>query len=303
MEDTALHCEREPRPDESEGRKSWASRALGVGGRVSGMPAPRIHPSAVVDPAAILGEGCIVGPFAVLESGVVLGEGCTVGPHAVLLGSVVAGTMNTFHAHCVIGDAPQHLGYKGEPTRVVIGTGNTFREFSTVHRGMVGSGGETVIGDGNLFMVCTHVAHDCRVGNRTIFANSAVIGGHAEIQDGAFLSGNTCVHQFCRVGRNAMLGGTSSITLDLPPFWTLMGTNKARGVNVIGMRRAGFSQEEIMGVRRLYKSINRSGLTVKAATDRAEAQDSHLPAVMEVVAFIRASKRGVVVGRKGAVDD
>jgi UDP-N-acetylglucosamine acyltransferase len=267
------------------------------------MSAPRIHPSAVVDAAAVLGEGCTVGPFAVIDAGTVLGPGCTVGPHAVFIGNVTTGANNTFHAHCVIGDSPQHLAYGGEPTRVVIGTGNTFREFSTVHRGMVGSGGETVIGDGNFFMVCSHVAHDCRVGNRTIFANGAAIGGHSEIQDGAFLSGNACVHQFCRVGRSAMLGGTSSITVDLPPFWTVRDTNTARGVNVIGMRRAGFSQDEIMGVRRLYKAINRSGLTVKAAADKAEAEDGHLPAVAEVVAFIRSSKRGIVVGRKGGSDD
>ena len=267
------------------------------------MSAPRIHPSAVVDPAVILGDGCTVGPFAVLDAGVVLGPGCVVGPHAVLTGRVEAGANNTFHPHCVIGDTPQHLGYAGEPTGVRIGSGNTFREFCTVHRGMAASGGVTVVGDGNLLMACSHVAHDCRVGNRTIFANSAVIGGHAEIQDGAFLSGNTCVHQFCRVGRSAMLGGTSSITVDLPPFWTVRDTNSARGVNVIGMRRAGIPAEEIMGVRRLYKAINRHGLTVRAAADKAEAEDGHLPAVAEVVAFMRASKRGIVVGRRGGGDE
>ena len=216
---------------------------------------------------------------------------------------MTAGANNRFHAHCVIGDTPQHLGYAGEPTRVEIGDGNTFREFSTVHRGMEANGGLTIIGDGNLFMACTHVAHDCRVGNRTIFANSAVIGGHSVIDDGAFLSGNTCVHQFCRIGRVAMVGGTSSVTQDLPPFWIIQGTNVVHGVNVIGMRRAGIPNEEIMGVRRLYKAINRSGLTVRAALEQAEATDGHLATVREVIEFIRASKRGICVGRGGQGDE
>lgn len=267
------------------------------------MSTPRIHPTALVDPSADLASDVTVGPFAIIEAGVKLGAGCVVGPHVHLLGLVEAGENNRFHTGCVIGDTPQHLGYAGEPTRVRIGSGNTFREYATVHRGMEVNGGLTRIGDGNLFMVSTHVAHDCTVHNHTIFANSAVIGGHAEIFDRAFLSGNTCVHQFCRVGRCAMVGGTSSMTLDLPPFWTVMDSNRVRGVNVIGMRRAGIPNDEIMGVRRLYKAINRSGLTIRAALEQAEAADGHLAAVREVIEFVRASKRGIAVGRTGGGDE
>ena len=260
------------------------------------MSTPRIHPSAVVHPEAVLADDVTVGPFAVIDAGVKLGPGCTVGPHAYLTGLLTVGAQNHFHASCVIGDTPQHLGYAGEPTRVEIGEGNTFREFVTVHRGMPANGGLTTIGDGNLFMVNSHVAHDCRVENRAIFANGAVIGGHATVMDGAFLSGNTCVHQFCRVGRLAMLSGTSSVSQDLPPFWIVQEINIVHGVNVIGMRRAGIPNEQIMGVRRAFKAINRSGLTIRAALEKIEADDGHLAAVRELVDFVRSSKRGICTG-------
>lgn len=266
------------------------------------MSAPRIHPSAVVHPEAKLAPDVRVGPFAVIDAGVTLGPGCTVGPHAHLTGLVLAGANNHFHTGCVIGDTPQHLGYAGEPTRVEIGEGNTFREYVTVHRGMPANGGVTGIGNGNLFMVNSHVAHDCRVGNKAIFANGAVIGGHATVMDGAFLSGNTCVHQFCRVGRLAMLSGTSSVSQDLPPFWIVQEVNIVHGVNVIGMRRAGIPNEEIMGVRRAFKAINRSGLTIRAALEQIESTDGHLPAVRELVEFVRGSRRGICTGKSGGDD-
>lgn len=266
------------------------------------MPVPLIHPTAVVSPAARLAPDITVGPFAVIEDGVTLGAGCVVGPHVHLLGNLTAGAGNRFHTGCVIGDTPQHLAYAGEPTRVEIGNENTFREYVTIHRGMPATGA-TVIGSKCLFMVGSHVAHDCRVGDGAIFANSAVIGGHATVQGGAFLSGNSCVHQFCRVGRLAMLSGTSSVSQDLPPFWIVQEVNIARGVNVIGMRRAGIPTAEIQGVRRAYKTINRSGLTVAAALERIEAEDGALPAVAELIAFIRESKRGIVTAGREAGDE
>ena len=263
-----------------------------------------IHPTAVVSAEATLAPDVTVGPYAVIDGPVSLGPGCVVGPHVHLLGRVTAGSGNRFHTGCVIGDTPQHLGYQGEPTEVRIGDGNTFREHVTVHRGMPANGGLTLIGDGNLFMVGSHVAHDGRVGNRAIFANSAVIGGHATVMDGAFLSGNTCVHQFCRVGRLAMLSGTSSISQDLPPFWIVQEVNITRGVNVVGMRRAGIPAAEIQGVRRAYKAITRSGLTVRAALEQVEAADGSLPAVRELIEFIRTSKRGICTGTaNGGGDD
>jgi UDP-N-acetylglucosamine acyltransferase len=266
--------------------------------------AARVHPTAVVSADAALADGVSVGPFAVLDGPVSLGPGCKVGPHCHLTGRVTAGADNTFHAGCVIGDTPQHLGYQGEPTEVRLGDGNTFREHVTVHRGMPANGGVTAIGSGNLFMVGSHVAHDCAVGNKAIFANSAVIGGHSTVMDGAFLSGNSCVHQFCRVGRLAMISGTSSISQDLPPFWIVQEVNITHGVNVVGMRRAGIPNAEIQAVRRAYKAITRSGLTIRAALDQIEAADGGLPAVRELIDFIRSSKRGICTGTAdGGGDD
>lgn len=266
------------------------------------MPVPLHHPTAVIDPDAVLSDNVRVGPFAVIEAGVTLGPGCVVGPHVHLFGGVTAGANNRFHTGCVIGDTPQHTAYAGEPTRVEIGDGNTFREHVTIHRAMPATGA-TVIGSRNLFMAGSHVAHDCRVGDGAIFANCAVIGGHATVQGGAFLSGNSCVHQFCRVGRLAMLSGTSSVSQDLPPFWIVQEVNIPRGVNVIGMKRAGIPTAEIQGVRRAYKAINRCGLTVAAALAKIEAEDGHLPAVAELVAFIRQSKRGIVTAGREAAEE
>ena len=261
-----------------------------------------LHPTALVGAGVVLAPDVRVGPFAILDGAIRLGPGCVVGPHVHMLGAVAAGANNHFHTGCVIGDAPQHTAYAGEATCVEIGDGNTFREYATVHRGMPATG-KTVIGDNNLFMVSSHVAHDCRVGNRTIFANSAVIAGHVEVHDGAFLSGNTAVHQFCRIGRLSMLGGTTAATQDLPPFWIVQGINIAHGINVIGMRRAGIANAEIQAVRRAYKLICRSGLTIGAAVAQAETADGHLPAVRELVEFIRGTRRGIVTGQARGADE
>lgn len=256
---------------------------------------PLIHPTAVIAAGARLAPNVRVGPFAVIEKDVTLGAGCVVGPHVHLLGVLTAGSNNRFHTGCVLGDTPQHTAYAGEPTRLEIGSDNTFREHVTVHRAMPATGA-TIIGSHNLFMVGSHVAHDCRIGDSCIFANAAVIGGHVTVMSGAFLSGNSCVHQFCRVGRLAMLSGTSSVSQDLPPFWIVQEVNISRGVNVIGMRRSGIPTVEIQAVRRAYRIINRNGLTITAALDLIEAADGELPAVAELVAFIRDSKRGIVTG-------
>jgi UDP-N-acetylglucosamine acyltransferase len=266
------------------------------------MSAPRIHPSAVVHPDAQLADDVRVGPFAVIDAGVSLGSGCVVGPHAYLTGLLTAGANNTFHAGCVIGDTPQHHGYAGEPTRVRVGDGNTFRECVTVHRGMPASGGVTTIGNGNLFMVSSHVAHDCTIGNNAVLANGALVAGHVVVADGAFLSGNICVHQHVRVGRLAMMSGASAISQDLPPFWIVQGYNTAFGVNVIGMRRAGISNDHILAVRRAYKAINRDGISIRTALDQIEESEGHLPVIRELIEFVRASKRGIVTGSGGGDD-
>ncbi|QDU20158.1 acyl-ACP--UDP-N-acetylglucosamine O-acyltransferase [Urbifossiella limnaea] len=260
------------------------------------MP-PLIHPSAVVSPDAQLAPDVRVGPLAVIDGQVELGPGCVVAAQARLTGPLTAGPNNTFDTGSVIGGAPQHTAYAGEPTRVVIGAGNTFREHVTVHRGMpTGAGpgtGVTTIGDGNLFMAGAHVAHDCVVGNHGIYANSALLGGHVTTGDRVFLSGNSAVHQFCRVGRLALLSGSSASSKDIPPFWVIQDVNHVCGVNVVGMRRAGVSNAEINAVRRVFRSIYVERLLIPVAMLRAEAQFGALPAVRELIDFVRDSKRGV----------
>ncbi|OWK38530.1 acyl-ACP--UDP-N-acetylglucosamine O-acyltransferase [Fimbriiglobus ruber] len=263
---------------------------------------PHVHPTAIVSSEARLAEDVAVGPFALIDGPVVVGAGSVIGPHVHLIGPLTLGTGNRLHTGCVFGDEPQHLAYKGEPTNVHIGNGNTFREGVTVHRGMpVGAGpgtGTTVIGNNNLFMVNSHVAHDCRVGNHSVFANGAVIGGHAQIADRVLLSGNTAVHQFCQVGTLALLGGTAAISQDLPPFWIIQGgINVVHGINVIGMRRAGFPAAEIQAVRHAYKLLNRSGMTVPSAIEVLEAEYGTMPAIRTLIAFIHGAKRGITLAR------
>ena len=258
---------------------------------------PLIHPTAVVSAEAKLADGVRVGAYAVIDGPVTLGRGCSVAAHAHLIGPLTLGENNTVCTGAVLGGDPQHLAYKGQPTAIEIGSGNTFREHATVHRAMpLGDGpgtGLTRIGDGNLFMVGAHVAHDCRVGNHGVYVNGCLLGGHVETGDRVILSGNSAVHQFCRLGRLAMLSGTSSSTKDVPPFWVQRNINIVCGVNVFGMKRAGVPSPEIMGVRQAFKMIYLGGGTVTAAVAKMEAELAHLPAVAELIAFIKSSKRGI----------
>lgn len=258
---------------------------------------PRIHPTAIVSAEAKLADDVTVGAFAVIDGPVTLGPGCSVEAHARIIGPLTAGSENSFGSSSVIGGAPQHTAYKGESTLVEIGDGNTFREHTTVHRGMpvgVGPGsGVTRIGNQNLFMAGAHIAHDCIVGNHSIFANCALLAGHVETADRVFLSGNSAVHQFCKIGRLAFLSGCSGSTKDLPPFWVMQDMNRVCGVNVIGMRRAGMPTNEIQAVRRAFRFIYIERVTIPVALMRMEAELGDVPAVRELIEFIRSSKRGI----------
>ncbi len=258
---------------------------------------PQIHPTAIISPDATLADDVMIGAYAVLDGPVTLGSGCIVDAHSHLIGPFAAGRENHFGSACVIGGSPQHTAYRGEPTSVEIGNGNTFREHTTVHRAMplgIGPGsGVTRIGDGNLFMAGAHVAHDCTVGNNCIFANCALLGGHVETGDRVFLSGNSAVHQFCRVGRLAFLSGSSASSKDIPPFWVMQDVNRVCGVNVIGMRRAGVPTNEIQAVRRAFRFIYIERVMISAALMRMEAEMGSIPAVRELIEFIRSSKRGI----------
>lgn len=262
-----------------------------------------IHPTAIIDPKARLDASVRVGPYAVIDEGVELGANCVVGPHVYLTGRTTIGAGNQFHAGCVVGDAPQDLKYKNEPTRLRIGDGNVFREHVTVHRSTK-TDGETVIGSNNFLMAGSHVAHNCLVGNHVILANGALLGGHAEVRDGAFISGNCCVHQFCRVGRLAMMQGGSVISKDLPPYCVALRVNEICGLNVVGLRRSNVSAAERMELKRLYQLLFRSGKSLRDALAEGGKKFSGAAAKV-LLEFMTGAKRGVCadVGRASDKSD
>jgi UDP-N-acetylglucosamine acyltransferase len=264
----------------------------------------RIHPSAVVDASARLEEGVVVGAHAVIGAGVELGAGTEVGAAAVLQGPARIGRDNRISPHAAIGTDPQDLKFRGEETRLEIGDRNHFREFCTVHRGTAKGGGVTRIGDDNLFMVYTHVAHDCAVGSRTIFANNATLAGHVEIHDDASISAFSSVHQFCRVGRHAYVGGYSVITQDALPFVKTVGVKPAcYGLNRIGLERKGFSVESIKRLDAAVRLLTRSGMNLGDAVARLREEQGDDPEVAYLAQFASTAERGVIrtaPGRRGA---
>lgn len=220
----------------------------------------KIHPLAVVDSAAIIGDDVQIGPLSVIEGDVVIGEGCHISANVVIKRGTTLGPGNTVHEGAVLGGLPQHVSVPERPGRLVIGTGNTIRENATFHLAMA-EDGETVIGDSNLFMVNAHVAHDCRIGSHTIFTNNSMLAGHVTVGDRAFISGAAGVHQFCRIGTLAMVGGQARVNKDVPPFVMLDGlSSHVVGLNSIGLRRAGFTSDEIVQLKQAYRIIYRSGL-------------------------------------------
>ena len=250
-----------------------------------------IHPTAIIHRKAKLDSTVQVGPYAVIDEGVVLGAHCVVGPHVYLTGLTTIGAHNHFHAGCVIGDAPQDLKYKDEPTRLRIGDHNVFREHVTVHRSTKPDA-ETLIGSHNFLMANAHVAHNCVIGDHVILANGALLGGYAAVRDSAFISGNCLVHQFCRVGTLAMMQGGSAISQDLPPFTVALRDNEICGLNIVGLRRAGFTAEQRMELKHVYHLLFRSGKNLRAAIAEAQKKFTSAPAKM-LLDFIAEAKRGV----------
>jgi UDP-N-acetylglucosamine acyltransferase len=257
----------------------------------------QIHPTAIISPEADLAADVAVGAYAILEGSVKLGPGCVIRPHAHLIGPLVMGQGNLCYTGCVLGERPQHLKYNNEPTRLEIGDHNIFREHVTVHRGTSHSW-LTKIGSHNFFMAASHVAHDSVVGDRCILANGALVAGHCVVEDGAFLSGNSAVHQFCRVGRLAMLSGCSISSKDMPPFAMQQGINCIVGVNIVGMHRAGMGHEQVNAVRRAYAILFQEGHVMNQALEMAEKEVGQVDAVAELIRFIRGSTRGVTSTRE-----
>jgi UDP-N-acetylglucosamine acyltransferase len=252
----------------------------------------RVHPTAVVSREAVLADGVVVGPHVVIEGPVNLGPDCVIRPHATLVGPLTMGRGNVVFGGAVLGERPQHLKYNDEATCVEIGDHNIFREHVTIHRGTTQSW-KTTIGSHNFFMVNSHVAHDCKVGNRCILANGALVGGHCELADNVYLSGNSAVHQFVRIGRLALLSGCSATTKDIPPFIIQQNIDTVVGVNVIGMRRAGYSHQQIDAVRQAFKVLFRENKVLPAALVLIEQLLGQVDAVAEMVSFLRLSHRGI----------
>jgi UDP-N-acetylglucosamine acyltransferase len=250
-----------------------------------------IHPTAVIHPKAQFDPSAEIKPYAVIDEHVSLGANCVVGPHVYLTGHTAIGAGNIFHAGCVIGDAPQDLKYKGEPTRLRIGDNNVFREHVTVHRS-ARIAEETVIGSNNFLMANCHIGHNCILGNHIILANGALLGGQVEVADRAFISGNCLVHQFVRIGALALMQGGAAISKDLPPFTIARGDNGICGLNVIGLRRAGFSAEQRLELKKLYRALFRSGKNFRAALVDAQKLFTNNVA-KTMLDFVAASKRGV----------
>jgi len=264
----------------------------------------QIHPAASVDPSAELAAGVVVGPFAVIGARVTIGEGTHVGAAAQIQGPTRIGRENRIHGQACIGFDPQDLKFRGEETRLEIGDRNIFRELCTIHRGTSKGGAVTRIGDDNLFMAYSHVAHDCNVGSRTIFANGATLAGHVDVQDDASISAFSAVHQFCRVGRHAYIGGYSVITQDALPFVKTVGAKPAvYGVNRIGLERKGFAEETIDRIEAAVRLLLRGKLPFAEALERVKAEHGQDPEVAYLLDFIASAQRGVIralPGQKGS---
>jgi UDP-N-acetylglucosamine acyltransferase len=261
-----------------------------------------IHPTAIVHPRAKLDSTVRVGPYSVIDEHVTLGAHCVVGPHVHLTGHTTAGTDNHFHTGCVIGDAPQDLRYKGEPTGLRIGDHNVFREHVTVHRSNK-SGEDTVVGSHNFLMAHSHVGHNAQLGDHIILANGVLLAGHVLVQDRVFMGGNAGVHQFVRVGTMALLQGMASISQDVPPFTIAsVGLNILRGLNVVGMRRGGVSSADRLELRRLYHHLFRKGLPLQAAVEQARADFKSEPS-RRLLDFIGSSRRGIITEKSGSGTD
>ena len=266
--------------------------------------APAVHETASVHPKARLGEGTTVGPYASIGPHVVIGRDCRVGASCVIEGWTEIGDQTEIFPFSSIGLPPQDLKFKGERTRLVIGRNNVFREFVTIHRGTAGGGGVTTIGHHNLFMAYVHVAHDCHVGSHSIFGNNATLGGHVEVEDYATVSAGSGVHQFCRVGQHAFIGGYTVVTRDALPYARTVG-NRARiyGVNTIGLVRRGFSTDLIDKLKRAYRHLLQHNTS--RALELIERDDAlQAPEVRYLVNFITSAKRGVILRRPSRrVDD
>jgi UDP-N-acetylglucosamine acyltransferase len=254
----------------------------------------KIHPTAIISPDAHLEEGVEIGPYSIIGSDVKIGKNTLIGPHTVIDDYTHIGEGNHIFQFCSIGAPPQDLKFGGEKTRVIIGNFNTIREFVTIHRSTTADIGVTIIGDHNLLMAYTHVAHNCKLDNNIIMSNAATLAGHIHIEDYAIISGLTGIHQFCRIGEHCMIGGASAVVKDIPPYVIAQGNHaKLFGLNLIGLKRRNFSEKTIKAISEAYRIIFRSKLLLEDAIKKAEAEVENLPEVNHFIKFIKESERGV----------
>jgi UDP-N-acetylglucosamine acyltransferase len=254
-----------------------------------------IHPTAIVHPGAKLGADVEIGAYSLIGEHVEIGAGTRIGPHVVINGHTRMGEGNRVFQFCSLGEEPQDKKYAGEPTRLEIGDHNVIREFCTFNTGTVQDVGVTRLGSHNWIMAYVHIAHDCQVGNHTIFANNATLAGHVHIDDHAILGGFTGVHQFCRVGAHVITGIASVVRQDIPPFLMVAGNPLApHGVNSEGLKRRGFSSEALAGLKRAYKTLYKSGLTLAEAQAAIAAEAEALPELKPLADFLATSGRGIV---------
>ncbi|MDR0233996.1 MAG: acyl-ACP--UDP-N-acetylglucosamine O-acyltransferase [Zoogloeaceae bacterium] len=254
-----------------------------------------IHPTAIVHPGARLSEGVEIGAYSIIGEQVEIGERTWVGPHVVINGRTRIGRENRIFQFSSLGEAPQDKKYAGEPTRLEIGDRNTIREFATFNIGTAQDAGVTRIGNDNWIMAYVHIAHDCQVGNHTIFANNAQLAGHVHIEDWAILGGYTGVHQFCRVGAHVMTAVGTVILQDVPPYLMAAGNAASpHGINVEGLRRRGFHAEAIMALKRAYRALYKSGLMLEEAKAKLEELSEEQPDVRRFLDFLAVSKRGII---------
>jgi len=253
-----------------------------------------IHPTAVVEPGAQVDPTCEIGPYAVVGPHVKLGPRTVLAAHAVVTGHTSMGEGNRVFPHAVVGEIPQDLKYRGEPTALVVGDRNTFRECVTINLGTVQGGGVTTIGNGCLFMAYSHVGHDSRIGDGAIIANSVALAGHVIIEDHVHISGLAAAHQFCRIGRLSFVSGLTGVAMDVAPYCTVAGTRaELAGLNTVGLQRTGMTEEQVGRVKQLYKIVFRSNLGLAEALAQVEAELGSHPEIDHFVAFVKASQRGI----------
>lgn len=254
-----------------------------------------IDKNAIIDPKASIAENVHVGPWTLIGPNVVIEEGTWIGPHVVIQGPTRIGKNNKIYQFSSIGEAPQDKKYQGEPTRLEIGDRNVFRESTTIHRGTVQGEQITRIGNDNLFMAYTHVAHDCVVGNHVVFSNNASIAGHVKVDDYACLGGMVGVHQFCAIGKHSFAAGGAVILKDIPPFVMVSGyPAEAHGLNTVGLERHGYVANTILALKRAYKILFRQSITLQDAISELKTMVQDTPEILQLVNFLNSSTRGIV---------